>query len=188
MRETGRKKWISWFQPILKSNKADSVSFPGPGITLCGSQLPAPGPPSHSCGPRHTPWPHCFPRATFPFSWRVAHVSQVAQRQRIGLKMEETWVPSLGGEDPLEEEMTAHSSILAWKTPWTEEPGGCSPCGHKSDMTERPHSTSAVFSDYYVLAELGEYNLLFFLFFPFKLHLMILFDWLVSFFGLSKKC
>ena len=32
-------------------------------------------------------------------------------------------VRSLGGEDPLEEEMTAHSSILAWKTPWTEEPG-----------------------------------------------------------------
>ena len=33
-------------------------------------------------------------------------------------------VRSLGGEDPLEEEMTAHSSILAWKTPWTEKPGG----------------------------------------------------------------
>ena len=30
----------------------------------------------------------------------------------------------MGGEDPLEEEMTTHSSILAWKTPWTEEPGG----------------------------------------------------------------
>ena len=31
---------------------------------------------------------------------------------------------SLGGEDPLEEEMATYSSILAWKTPWTEEPGG----------------------------------------------------------------
>ena len=35
----------------------------------------------------------------------------------------ETWVRSLGGEDPLEKEMATHSSILAWKTPWTEEPG-----------------------------------------------------------------
>ena len=33
-------------------------------------------------------------------------------------------VPSLGGEDPLEEEMASLSSILAWKIPWTEEPGG----------------------------------------------------------------
>ena len=38
--------------------------------------------------------------------------------------MQETWVQSLGQEDPLEKEMTTHSSILAWKIPWTEEPGG----------------------------------------------------------------
>ena len=37
--------------------------------------------------------------------------------------MQETWVQSLGGEGPLEKEMAAHSSILAWKIPWTEEPG-----------------------------------------------------------------
>ena len=37
---------------------------------------------------------------------------------------QETWVRSLGQEDPLEEEMTTHSSILAWRIPWTEEPGG----------------------------------------------------------------
>ena len=36
----------------------------------------------------------------------------------------ETWIPSLGWEDALEKEMEAHSSILAWRTPWTEEPGG----------------------------------------------------------------
>ena len=35
----------------------------------------------------------------------------------------ETQVPSLGGEDPLEEGMATHSSILAWRIPWTEEPG-----------------------------------------------------------------
>ena len=39
-------------------------------------------------------------------------------------EMQETQVPSLDQEDPLEEEMATHSSILAWRTPWTEEPGG----------------------------------------------------------------
>ena len=38
--------------------------------------------------------------------------------------MQETWVPSLGWEDPLEEGMATHSSVLAWRIPWTEEPGG----------------------------------------------------------------
>ena len=37
---------------------------------------------------------------------------------------QEIWALSLGWEDPLEEEMTTHSSILAWKIPWTEEVGG----------------------------------------------------------------
>ena len=37
---------------------------------------------------------------------------------------QETWVRSLGWEDPLEKEMATHSSMLAWKIPWTEEPGG----------------------------------------------------------------
>ena len=37
---------------------------------------------------------------------------------------EETWVPSLGQEDPLEKDIATHSSILAWRVPWTWEPGG----------------------------------------------------------------
>jgi len=37
--------------------------------------------------------------------------------------MQETWARSLGQEDPLEKGMTTHSSILAWRIPWTEEPG-----------------------------------------------------------------
>ena len=41
------------------------------------------------------------------------------------------WVRSLGREDPPEEVMAAHSSILAWKTPWTEEPGGLQTMGLK---------------------------------------------------------
>ena len=44
--------------------------------------------------------------------------------------MGETWVRSLGGEDPLEKEMATHSSILAWKTPWTRSLVGYSPCCH----------------------------------------------------------
>ena len=39
-------------------------------------------------------------------------------------EMQETWVQLLGWEDPLEKGMVTHSSILAWRTPWTEEPGG----------------------------------------------------------------
>ena len=43
--------------------------------------------------------------------------------------MQETWVRSLGQEDPLEKEKTTHSSTLAWKIPWTEEPGGLQSMG-----------------------------------------------------------
>ena len=45
--------------------------------------------------------------------------------------MQETWVRSLGWEDPLEKGMATHSSILAWKVPRTEEPGGLVHGGHK---------------------------------------------------------
>ena len=43
--------------------------------------------------------------------------------------MQEIWVQSLGWEDPLEKEMATHSSVLAWRTPWTEEPGGLQSMG-----------------------------------------------------------
>ena len=46
----------------------------------------------------------------------------VAQRVKHLPTMQETWVLSLGWEVPLEKEMATHSSILAWKIPWTEEP------------------------------------------------------------------
>ena len=51
--------------------------------------------------------------------------------------VQETWFQSLGQEDLLEKEMAAHSSILAWKIPWTEEPGRLKSMGCKeSDMIE----------------------------------------------------
>ena len=49
--------------------------------------------------------------------------SLVAQTVKHLSTMQETWVPSLGLEDPLEKEMAIHSSAIAWKIPWTEEPG-----------------------------------------------------------------
>ena len=45
------------------------------------------------------------------------------------LETQETWVQCLGQEDPSEEGMATHSSLLAWRTPWTEEPGGLQPTG-----------------------------------------------------------
>ena len=51
--------------------------------------------------------------------------------------MQQTWVQSLCGEDPLEKEMATHSSIVAWIIPWTEEPGGLQSMGSQSDMTEQ---------------------------------------------------
>ena len=47
----------------------------------------------------------------------------VAQMVKNLLAVQETQVPSLGWEDPLEEGVATHSSILAWRIPWTEEPG-----------------------------------------------------------------
>ena len=48
----------------------------------------------------------------------------MAQRLKRLPAVQETWVQSLGWEDPLEKEMATHSSILAWRIPWAEEPGG----------------------------------------------------------------
>ena len=48
---------------------------------------------------------------------------------------QETWVPSRGQEDLLEEDMVTHFSILAWRTPWTEEPDGLQSMGLKESDT-----------------------------------------------------
>ena len=61
----------------------------------------------------------------------------VAQTVKNVPAMQETTVQSLGRQDPLENRMAAHSSILAWEIPWTEEPGGLQSMGSKkSDTTE----------------------------------------------------
>ena len=60
-----------------------------------------------------------------------ASIRQVAQTVKNLPAMQETWVQSLGWEDPLEEGMATHSSILAWRI-WTEEPGGLQSRGLQS--------------------------------------------------------
>ena len=60
----------------------------------------------------------------------------VAQMVKNLSAMWETWVRYLGWEDPLEKEMTTHSSILAWRIPWAEEPGKLQSVGsQESDTT-----------------------------------------------------
>ena len=61
------------------------------------------------------------------YSW----ASLVAQLVKNPPAMCETWVQSLGWEDPLEKEMATHSSILAWRIPWMEELGGLQSMGSK---------------------------------------------------------
>ena len=57
------------------------------------------------------------------FTYKKERASLVAQRIKRLPAMQETWVRSLGWENPLEKEMATYSSILAWRIPWTEEPG-----------------------------------------------------------------
>ena len=66
--------------------------------------------------------------------------SLVAQMLKRLPTMWEIWVQSLDWDDLLEKEMATHSSILAWKIPWTQVPGGLQSMGCKeSDMTEQLH-------------------------------------------------
>ena len=70
---------------------------------------------------------------TFLQSIRVSYrASLVAQMVRSLPAMQETWVRSLGQEDTLEKEMATHSSTVAWKIPWTEEPGRLQSMGSQS--------------------------------------------------------
>ena len=62
-------------------------------------------------------------------SQHVLLASLVAQKVKGLPAIQETWVRSLGGEDPLEEDIATHSSILAWRISWTKKPGGLQSMG-----------------------------------------------------------
>ena len=64
--------------------------------------------------------------------WLMGKVFPVAQKVKNLPSMQETWVLSLGSEDLLEKGMATHSSILAWRIPWTEELAGYRPWGCNS--------------------------------------------------------
>ena len=74
-------------------------------------------------------WNHCILPANDVVSYSSSWASLVPQVVMNLPAIQETQVRSLGQEDPLEKEMAAHSSILAWETPWTEEPGGLQSMG-----------------------------------------------------------
>ena len=65
----------------------------------------------------------------------VYSMSVVAQTVKNLSAMQETWVRSLGQEDPLEKGMASHYSILAWRIPWTEEPGRLQTTVHRVQET-----------------------------------------------------
>ena len=60
---------------------------------------------------------------SFFFFFRASQVAQREKNPSAVQETQETQVRSLGQEDPLEEEMATHSSVLVWKIPWTEKPG-----------------------------------------------------------------
>ena len=81
-------------------------------------------------------------------------LSLVAQWFRIQMPMQETWVWSLGGEDALEKDMATHSSILAWKIPWTEEPGGWQSLRVTKSQTQRGEYPTTI-TDKYITPSLS---------------------------------
>ena len=88
------------------------------------------------CNHNHNPFIELFhcPKQKF---YTCDNNSLVAETVKHLPAMQETQVRSLCLKDPLEKGMATHSSILAWRIPWTEEPGGLQSMGHKeSDTTE----------------------------------------------------
>ena len=84
-----------------------------------------------------------FPGEGISYPPQYSWTSRVAHMVKNLPAMQETWVRCLGQEDPLEEGMATHSSILAWRIPWTEEPGGLQSIwsqrvGH-NEMTKHNH-------------------------------------------------
>ena len=94
----------------------------------------------HSRIRRRLPYGTCVPLHKTQFFW----ASLVAQTVKRLPTMWKTQVRSLGRENPLEKEMPTHSSTLAWKMPWTEEPGRLQSVG--SQRVERDSATSSILS------------------------------------------
>ena len=69
----------------------------------------------------------------------INHMAQVVKNPPAMPETQETWVQSLGQEDPLEKEMATHTSTLAWEIPWAEEPGRLQSMGSQRVRHDRVH-------------------------------------------------
>ena len=88
-----------------------------------------------------------FPEEGIGYLLQDSWASLVAQAVKNLPAMRETWVQSLGWEDPIRKGKAIHSSVLAWRIPWTEEPGGLQPWGCKgSDITGTEHRQCLCFN------------------------------------------
>ena len=121
----GRNSLPCKLAPLLVNiNNMHSVGFPdgsGGKESACNAGDPSSIPGSGRSSGEGIGYP-------VQYSW----ASLVAQLVKNQPAMWETWVRSLGWEDPLEESMTTHSSILPGESPWTEKPGGLQPMGLQS--------------------------------------------------------
>ena len=81
---------------------------------------------------------------SFLVHFRLFGTSLVAQT--VKSTMRETWIRALGWEDPLEKEMAIHSSTIAWKIPWTEEPGRLQPMGSQRVAKSRTRLSDFTFT------------------------------------------
>ena len=89
--------------------------------------------PSH---PLLSPSPPTFNLSLELYVYKHPGASLIAQSVKNLPAVQETWVQFLGCEDPMEKEMATHSSLLAWRIPWIEEPGGQQSMGlHESNTT-----------------------------------------------------
>ena len=96
-------------------------------LSVCSRYKGSNGEPSRGC---------LICRETALKLWlRSFRASLVAQMGKNLSAMQETWVRSLGWEDLLEKEMATHSGVLAWRIPWTEQPGGLQSRGHRESDT-----------------------------------------------------
>ena len=120
----GLPLWLSWLRICLQCRRPGFSSWVGK-IPWRRERLPTPV--FWSGVAKSQTQLNDFHSLTQSWKW----VSQVVKNLPAMLKTQITWVQSLGQEDILEKRMATHSSILAWEIPWTEEPGGYSPWGHK---------------------------------------------------------